>query len=432
MSPDTRGGDEQVEPARHSVVGRAPAIGSDAPPPASSPPPAGWYADPWGGSAARWWNGDSWEHVNSGGAELAAQRNAREPWARFRPLWIATAIGAVFVAQPWMLAILKHPLTLPLASISALILLAAVWWMDRLEPEPIDALVLCVAWGATVAVALAGEGNSAFSESFGTTTAITFGAPFIEEALKGLLLLELVRRRLIDSMIDGAVYAVAIAVGFALTENLSYYSRAAAAGTETLLQIFLIRGLLTPFAHPLFTICMGVAAGYLVIRRPSHAGTVMIATGSYLLAVALHALWNGSLVAADGALDELWLVGLLFVVLFVGTIILVVALRRSQREQFEQQVPALAELLSMPPAEVTVFAETRNYLQFRRSLPRYCRANLGSLRWTLHAIATLRSVVPRNSEEMRRDCDELGHLRQDATYLRRKLFPETRRGQHGD
>jgi hypothetical protein len=33
--------------------------------PSPSPPPAGWYADPAGGDASRWWDGERWtEHVN--------------------------------------------------------------------------------------------------------------------------------------------------------------------------------------------------------------------------------------------------------------------------------------------------------------------------------------------------------------------------------
>jgi hypothetical protein len=237
---------------------------------------------------------------------------------------------------------------------------------------------------------------------------------------------------MIDSMIDGAVYAVAAAVGFALAEDLLYYGLAADVGSEQLVQLFWVRGIGTPFAHPLFTIWMGIAAGYLVTRRPSRRATWAIAAGSYLFSVSLHALWNGTLVAAEQVPEALWLVGLLFVVLFVATIVLVALLRRAQAERFEQQVATLAALLSMQPAEIEVFGSTKEYLEHRRSLPRTHRADLGRLRWTLHAIASVRTVAPRSEDEMRRDGDELFELQREADELRRHLFPDpSRRGVTG-
>jgi RsiW-degrading membrane proteinase PrsW (M82 family) len=395
--------------------------------PTTSPPqilpPPGWYADPWGAAQARWWNGNSWESLNSEWVKQSAQRAARQPWRRFRPYWIAIAVAAVLVGIDWILVVADEWRTVPLLSVSGIMLLAALWWMDRLEPEPADALVLCVAWGATVAAALAGLFNLFVAVSVSETAAAVVAAPIGEEALKGVILLVLVRHRMIDSMIDGAVYAVAVAVGFALAEDLVYYGMAADAGQDELLELFWVRGIGTPFAHPLFTIWMGVTAGYLVTRRPSRPVAWMVGTGSYLFSVSLHALWNGTLVVSEQVPEALWLVGLLFVVLFVATIGFVAVLRRSQAERFEQQVPALAALLSMQPAEIEVFATTRRYLDHRRSLPRAQRADLGRLRWTLHAIASLRSVVPRTDAEMRVDADELEHLRNEADELQRYLFP---------
>ena len=88
-------------------------------------------------------------------------------------------------------------------------------------------------------------------------------APWVEEAAKGaaVLLVLLFRRREFDGVVDGIVLAGLAGVGFAFTENILYFGRAFLAGQEQSLTTgffaagitFVLRGVLSPFAHPLFT-----------------------------------------------------------------------------------------------------------------------------------------------------------------------------------
>lgn len=319
-------------------------------------------------------------------------------------------------------AALMYPLVVPLVLVPAVILWVALWWMDRLEPEPIDARIFALAWGATVAPLVAIVVGSFTEPTFGEFVATVVGAPVSEELAKGAVLFILVRKKVIDSIIDGAMYAVAVAAGFAVLEDLLYFAAASEQGVEVLAATFIGRGLITPFAHPLFTIWMGVAAGWIVTKRPSQGIGVAVAAGSVATAIGLHALWNGSLSVAQDYPEVFILVGALFVFLFVTTVVIVSLLRRHQAQEFEKQVPELAEFTGMTPQETAMFATTKTYMQQRKRLNSRQRKKLAQLRWTLHAIGSMRQVPPRTLTEARSDAIELEHLRNEVTNLRKELL----------
>ncbi len=105
-----------------------------------------------------------------------------------------------------------------------------------------------------------------------------FVAPPVEEFAKGsvILLLALVRRKEFDGIIDGLVYAGMVGVGFAFTENILYYGRifrqlseevGSDEGLRGAFVLFVIRGLISPFAHPLFTSFTAIGIGIAVRHR---------------------------------------------------------------------------------------------------------------------------------------------------------------------
>ena len=51
---------------------------------------------------------------------------------------------------------------------------------------------------------------------------VRFSAPVLEEILKGLILLFLVRRASFTYFVDGAIYGFAAGIGFAIFENVEY------------------------------------------------------------------------------------------------------------------------------------------------------------------------------------------------------------------
>lgn len=215
------------------------------------------------------------------------------------------------------------------------VLLAAVLSLDRLEPEPRLHLAFAFAWGAGVAVGLAVlftmAGVALFAEAgYGERTVDVIGtvvlAPVIEEALKGsALLLLLRRRREIDGLTDGIVYASMAGLGFAAVENVGYYLLAfGEEGVEAAIQLFVIRGLVDPLGHPVYTSMIGVGVAYALTRR-NHARFAAIPLG-YLAAVLLHALWNGA--AAARSLTGL---GLAYLVIMGALVALIMITTRERR-----------------------------------------------------------------------------------------------------
>jgi hypothetical protein len=85
-----------------------------------------------------------------------------------------------------------------------------------------------------------------------------------------------------------------------MTENIQYYGRAVMeSGGEGLTAVFILRGTLSPFAHPLFTSMTGIGLGLARQSRNTSVKLVMPVLG-FLTAIAMHAIWNGSVVVFGG------------------------------------------------------------------------------------------------------------------------------------
>lgn len=190
-----------------------------------------------------------------------------------------------------------------IAFVPAVIYILPMIWLDRYDPEPLWLLGLAFAWGALVAVVVSFIINTLFgvavgiavSPEAGEAAGAVMSAPIFEEGSKGLglLILLVFFRRYFDDILDGIVFAGVIALGFATVENVLYYGRAlGGGGFESLILIFVLRGIMSPFAHVTFTSMTGIGCG---ISRESHNGFVKIVMPmvGYIGAVTLHAIWNG-------------------------------------------------------------------------------------------------------------------------------------------
>jgi len=106
-----------------------------------------------------------------------------------------------------------------------------------------------------------------------------------------------------SAKVDGIVYASMSALGFAMTENILYYGRAALGGGGSLTAIFIIRGFFAPFSHPLFTSLTGIGLG--LARQSRNTFVKLIAPIFGLMAaISMHAIWNGSARLFGGGLAE--------------------------------------------------------------------------------------------------------------------------------
>jgi RsiW-degrading membrane proteinase PrsW (M82 family) len=187
--------------------------------------------------------------------------------------------------------------------------LAFILWIDHFEPEPWWLLALVFLWGAAVASFVALIFNSinaailtaTMGEAGDMMTAVV-SAPLVEELAKGiaLYLLFFWKRDEFDNVTDGIVYASMVGLGFAMTENVAYYGRAVAeGGVPSAGVLFFLRGIMSPFAHPLFTSMVGIGLG--ASRESDNAWVKGLAPLAGLFAaIALHAMWNLS--ASFGAL----------------------------------------------------------------------------------------------------------------------------------
>ena len=239
-------------------------------------------------------------------------------------------------------------IALPLALLPVPFLIAVVLLLDRLEPEPRENLVFAFAWGAGIAALLAAVINTAglvfitqpdLGKTTGQYVSATFGAPVVEESLKGGVLLWLLwrRRQEFDGPTDGIIYAAMVGLGFAMIENVGYYisalARPAIGGVPLLGATFVFRGVLTPLAHPMFTSMTGIGAAYAATHR---RGGWAVGLG-LLGAMTLHGLWNG--LTVFGLAGIVLAYGLLACVL-VALIAVIVADRRRVVRLIRRFLPA--------------------------------------------------------------------------------------------
>ena len=311
------------------------------------------------------------------------------------PVLIGAVPGLVLIVIMGVLV----PLSLVLGLVPILLVVPALLWMDRVEPEPWSARVHALLWGAFVAGGISLIVNSVVAVVAGETVAAVVSAPIIEEVTKGLAIVWAVRRHQVDSVMDGLVYAGWAGLGFAVVEDFSYF--VIADGEDLLIETFIGRALLTPFAHPLFTAWSGLAIGLAVRARRSLA----TAWWGLLLAIGTHALWNGalSLTETEGGMIVAAVTVLLFVLLFISTTIGVVLLRRRDHRRFAELVPFLAIRYGLPPERAGAHADRSIRRQVRRSLDRRDRRSFDREAAVLARMAALfdRSDPPAHAEEAR-------------------------------
>ncbi|MGR0320027.1 PrsW family intramembrane metalloprotease [Agromyces sp. ZXT2-3] len=320
--------------------------------------------------------------------------------------YLAVSLGASVVAVGTLVALV------PLA-----IVLFAVRWIDRWEPEPRWALWLAFLWGAAVSVAIAlivdlgVQLFAAFSSPDGATTdealQAVVQAPIVEEIAKGagVLLIFLLARSHFDGPVDGLVYGATVAAGFAFTENILYFGVALIeGGAGELGTTFIIRGLFSPFAHVLFTACTGVAIGF-AARRGRRAGVIAWFLVGLVAAILLHAFWNGSLAFADAF-------ALYFTVqvpIFIAAIVVTVVLRREEQRVTRRRLSEYAAAgwfsqdevdgLSSWPGRRAALAWARAQQPPRTAQVQRFIADATRLAFTRNIIATGRADVRRHADE---------------------------------
>jgi RsiW-degrading membrane proteinase PrsW (M82 family) len=317
-----------------------------------------------------------------------------------------------------------------------LVYLWVPWIIDRFDPEPWWCLALVLLWGGVAAAGFSGLINSGAVQltqslagggkegaSIGEQVGACVSAPLTEEFWKGLAVFGIFYfvRREFDGMVDGIIYGTFAALGFAATENVTYYARAQLAEVlghqhGALSTAFLLRGVLSPWGHPLYTSMIGIGFG--LARETERASLRWIGPLlGYLAAVLLHAVWNAAATISGMFLMLMLPLWFLFICGFFGIIVwLVMRKGRIIRENLhdEMLIGSLSrEELALICSPIGLLrAAWRDGGLGRRFVA--CGSRLGLCKW--HAARAIKGDKQTISSVL------IAPLRQELARLRRELY----------
>lgn len=176
-----------------------------------------------------------------------------------------------------------------------------VYHKDILEPESKHGIFLALTWGmfSTLFVIF----PNTIIGSFSPVLAAVVVAPLIEEFFKPLGLTRV--KSEMSSELDGLIFGVTCGMGFAIIENFTYEINFLFSG-ESYVALWavgsFIRGVGSTIVHAVGAGLIGFTYARIRIsqqKRNMHVGSLSILynldlLSAFVLAVALHAVWNGS------------------------------------------------------------------------------------------------------------------------------------------
>jgi RsiW-degrading membrane proteinase PrsW (M82 family) len=177
--------------------------------------------------------------------------------------------------------------------------LAALVYLDSYKLVRLRAVLAMLAAGiAAAAIAYVANDALAGMLHLEFRAYSRYAAPVVEEALKGLLVVALIRAHRIGFLVDAAILGFSAGAGFALAENVHYLGAFADPGPAT----WLVRGFGTAIMHGGVSAIFAVL-GLALVERDPRAGARAFVPG-FALAVVLHSAFNHvlhlPLVAAAG------------------------------------------------------------------------------------------------------------------------------------
>ena len=181
-----------------------------------------------------------------------------------------------------------------LALIPVLVMLAIFVWLDAFKLMNLrEVLVLLLFGGITAGVAYPISGRFIDALPIGFNNYSRYVAPWIEEALKALVMVGLFRVNRIGYKLDAVISGFAIGAGFSVVENIVYLTIFPYYGAGT----WLVRGLGTAVMHGTTLAILAAIAHELAERETREAASefdfhLWWFLPGYLLAVAIHTIFN--------------------------------------------------------------------------------------------------------------------------------------------
>jgi protease PrsW len=342
--------------------------------------------------------------------------------------WVVVVMS-VFLALTLLLALaILGPAGFVIGIVLALVPLpiyvALALWIDRYEPEPRALLLRAFLWGAGVATFIALIVNSIgivivqeeFGEAVGEIYGGSISAPIVEEGAKAIALFGLYhwRRSEIDGVLDGIVYAAMVGLGFATTENILYYGEEAVSGDVGVGTIFVMRGIASPFAHPIFTSMTGIGLALAATSKTRRRRVLAVALG-LLGAILLHSAWNTSTI--DGTAFVATFLLVMFPA-FVALIVIGIVARRRDGRRVAAYLGPEVERGYLSAEDVNALASLRGRTRARRAAHSSGGKAAGKARAELHRAATDLAFLRHRQALGRKDPDAAPD-QEEAEYVAR-------------
>jgi RsiW-degrading membrane proteinase PrsW (M82 family) len=219
---------------------------------------------------------------------------SRRPWLRMflggLALWVA-AVVVTFVTQNANLV----PTIILLGSFLVPVTFATYAFGHADQLVTAERILTAFVYGGVLGVLGASLLEAEFLRSPSAGTYLYVG--LIEEAVKLAALWLLARRLPRYTMRDGIVLGATVGFGFAALESAGYAFNALFTSTglslSNLVETEVLRGILTPVGHGLWTAILGGTLFAAAARRGRLRPTGSL-LGFYLLVAALHALWDAA------------------------------------------------------------------------------------------------------------------------------------------
>jgi RsiW-degrading membrane proteinase PrsW (M82 family) len=191
-------------------------------------------------------------------------------------------------------------IALAIATAIPLVFLYVVYTLDLYKTGEFRFVLIGFAWGGLAWVIARYVNQFAYrvfifplpGASFETVA--RYIAPAVEEILKALFLLYLVRRPNFTYFVDGAIYGFSIGIGFAVFENYEYVL-----GTNQALGLAIGRVLSSNLIHASASALVGVAVG--IARFQRLPKKILFTLGGLLIAIAVHTVFNNLVAELQGS-----------------------------------------------------------------------------------------------------------------------------------
>jgi len=185
-----------------------------------------------------------------------------------------------------MIALIPY-VSLAVSILPVFVFLGSLVFLDSYKLVPLRAIVIAILAGC-VAAAVSFLVNSWILHATGmeSVTYRRYGAPLVEESIKSLYLIYLIRKRRIGFMVDAAIFGFAIGAGFALVENAYYVD----ALQNPNILIWIIRGFGPAIMHGGATAVLGII--FKNVSDRSSSGKLAAFFPGFLIAACLHSFYN--------------------------------------------------------------------------------------------------------------------------------------------